>query len=114
MDKKVLIVSHSGLYSGAFVRNTITSFEAALANGADMIETDVALTSDGKLVLFHEGFEKQLLRTDKKIKEMEYAELKTMPQWHVHGYESPYCVETLDDLLEHFKNRCIYRFTYNL
>ena len=72
MDKKILIVSHSGLYSGAFVRNTIASFEAALNNGADMIETDVALTADNKLVLFHEGFENQLLRTDKKIKESQY------------------------------------------
>lgn len=107
MNKKILIVSHSGLFCGAFVRNTIASFEAALNNGADMIETDVALTSDGKLVLFHEGFEKQLLRTDKKIKEMTYGELKTLPLWHSHGHETPYCVETLDDLLEHFKNRCI-------
>lgn len=107
MKKKILVVSHSGLFCGAFVRNTIASFEAALANGADMIETDVALTADNKLVLFHEGFEKQLLRTDRKIKEMTYDELKTLPQYHSHGYETPYCVEPLDDLLEHFKDRCI-------
>ena len=107
MNKKTLIVSHSGLFCGSFVRNTIASFDAALANGADMIETDVALTADGKLVLFHEGFEKQLLHTDKKIKEMTYDELKTMPQYHSHGYETPYTVQLLDDLLEHFKNRCI-------
>ena len=107
MSKKILIASHSGLFSGSFVRNTIESFDAALANGADMIETDVALTADGKLVLFHEGFEKQLLRSDKKIKEMTYDELKALPLWHSHGHETPHTVELLDDLLEHFKNRCI-------
>ena len=97
MSKKILIASHSGLFSGSFVRNTIESFDAALANGADMIETDVALTADGKLVLFHEGFEKQLLRTDKRIKEMTYDELKSLPLWHSHGYETPHTVELLDD-----------------
>ena len=107
MKKKILIASHSGVFSGAFVRNTIPSFEAALNMGADMIETDVALTADNKLVLFHEGFEKQLLHSEKGIKEMTFDELKELPQWHVHGHES-YChIETLDDLLEHFKNRCI-------
>lgn len=107
MNKKILIASHSGLFCGAFVRNTIESFDAALANGADMIETDVALTADGKLVLFHEGFEHQLLRTDKKIKEMTYDELKKLPLYHSHGYECPYHVQMLDDLLEHFKDRCV-------
>ena len=106
-NKKILIASHSGLFCGSFVRNTITSFEAALANGADMIETDIARTLDGQLVLFHEGFEKQLLRSDKKIAEMTYDELKQLPLWHTHAYESPYHVEKLDDLLEHFKNRCV-------
>jgi glycerophosphoryl diester phosphodiesterase len=107
MDKKIHIASHSGVFCGAFVRNTIPSFEAALNMGADMIETDVALTADNKLVLFHEGFEKQLLRSDKKIKEMTFDELKATPQWHSHGHES-YCnIESFDDLLEHFKNRCV-------
>lgn len=107
MDKKIIIASHSGLFCGPFVRNTITSFEAALAMDADMIETDIARTLDGQLVLFHEGFEKQLLRTDKKIAEMTYEELKQLPLWHTHAYESPYHVEKLDDLLEHFKDRCV-------
>ena len=34
--------------------NTMPAFEAALRFGADMIETDVHMTSDGHLVLIHE------------------------------------------------------------
>lgn len=47
------ISAHRG-FSAAAPENTIYAFEAALDSGADYIELDVQLTSDGELVVFHD------------------------------------------------------------
>ncbi|WP_331460663.1 glycerophosphodiester phosphodiesterase [Arthrobacter sp. zg-Y750] len=48
-----LVVGHRG-NSGSAPENTAASFARARAAGADMIETDVRLTADGELFLFHD------------------------------------------------------------
>ncbi|MCP4296054.1 MAG: hypothetical protein GY786_10635 [Proteobacteria bacterium] len=48
----MLIIAHRGARSLA-PENTITAVKCALRLGADMWETDVAITKDGELVLFH-------------------------------------------------------------
>lgn len=49
----MLNIAHRGA-SGYAPENTRAAFELAIAMGADMIETDVQLTSDGELVLIHD------------------------------------------------------------
>ncbi|MBP3037390.1 hypothetical protein J2M53_14165 [Arthrobacter sp. zg-ZUI100] len=49
-----LVVGHRG-NSGLAPENTAAAFASALAAGADMIETDVRLSADGELFLFHDG-----------------------------------------------------------
>ena len=46
-------IAHRGA-SAYFPENTMVSFEGAIALGADMIELDVQLTSDGEVVVFHD------------------------------------------------------------
>ena len=48
-----LAIGHRGL-SSLYPENTLISFEAALAAGADGIEGDLHLTSDGIIVLMHD------------------------------------------------------------
>ncbi|MEN6297796.1 MAG: glycerophosphodiester phosphodiesterase family protein, partial [Rectinema sp.] len=48
-----LLFAHRGL-NRKFLENTIESFQAALETGIPGIELDVHLTSDGKLVVFHD------------------------------------------------------------
>lgn len=48
-----LAIGHRGL-SATFPENTRISFEAALAAGADGIEGDLHLTSDGVIILMHD------------------------------------------------------------
>ena len=55
----MLIIGHRGAPSEA-PENTIASFDAALAAGADMLEFDVRLTRDGHLVVIHDA---RLIRT---------------------------------------------------
>ena len=46
-----IIVAHRGVFGGNIPCNTIPSYETALLQGADMIETDLDMTGDGKLVM---------------------------------------------------------------
>lgn len=50
----MLAIAHRGA-SGYAPENTRAAFDRALALGADAIETDVQLTADGQLVLFHDA-----------------------------------------------------------
>ena len=47
------IIAHRGA-SAYYPENTPASFEGAVALGADMVELDVQLTSDGEVVVFHD------------------------------------------------------------
>ena len=47
------ILAHRG-YSGCYPENTMTAFKKALEAGADGIELDVQLTSDGEVVIIHD------------------------------------------------------------
>jgi glycerophosphoryl diester phosphodiesterase len=47
------IVAHRGS-SGHAPENTLAAFRRAVRDGADMIELDVRLTADGRLVVFHD------------------------------------------------------------
>lgn len=47
------IICHRG-YSGYYPENTMLAFKKATEIGADGIETDVQLTKDGEVVLFHD------------------------------------------------------------
>ncbi len=49
----VLAIAHRGA-SGHAPENTRAAFDLAIETGADMIETDVQVTRDGQLVLFHD------------------------------------------------------------
>jgi glycerophosphoryl diester phosphodiesterase len=51
----MLNIAHRGA-SGYAPENTRAAFDTAIAMGADMIETDVQVTADGALVLWHDAF----------------------------------------------------------
>ena len=48
-----IVQAHRG-YSDAYPENTLLAFERAFAVGADRVETDLALTKDGVVVLMHD------------------------------------------------------------
>ena len=49
----MLIYAHRG-YSSIYPENTMSAFKAALDSGADGIETDIHLSSDGIIVITHD------------------------------------------------------------
>ncbi|HFD40915.1 MAG TPA: glycerophosphodiester phosphodiesterase, partial [Anaerolineae bacterium] len=58
-NKVVVNIAHRGARSLA-PENTLVAARKALAVGADLWETDVAVTADGELILFHDD---SLVRT---------------------------------------------------
>lgn len=106
VKEKMFIVAHRGTPGGNIPCNTIASYEIALMQGADMIETDLNTTADGQLVIFHPGMEKAHLCCEKKIPEMTLKEVKELRFVNTDNVPTQFGVESFDDLLEHFKNRC--------
>jgi len=52
-DDDFTIIAHRGA-SAYYPENTLSSFEGAIAMGADMVELDVQLSSDKEVVVFHD------------------------------------------------------------
>ncbi|HEY8423117.1 MAG TPA: glycerophosphodiester phosphodiesterase family protein [Thermoclostridium sp.] len=105
--KRPLVASHKGRNSGFVAENTANSFTLALREGADIIEADVSLTGDGKMILMHGP---NLDRyTDGKGPIIDHT-LDEIMQLHLrtdNGYNNDCQILTLDEFLKKFKNVCI-------
>ncbi len=71
----MLKISHRGAW-GLEPENTLRSFRLALNYEVDMIETDVRLTKDNNLILFHDSDLKRLYNINKRIEELSLNEIK--------------------------------------
>jgi glycerophosphoryl diester phosphodiesterase len=105
--KRTLIAAHRGVSGGNIVCNTISSCEVALKQGTDIIEIDVIRTTDGKFYTFHDGFEQYLLGSPGSIIEMSSAEVENLRYINPNGQAIREKVNKLEDMLEHFKGRCL-------
>lgn len=68
------ILAHRGLARDVD-ENTLAAFDAALAAGAHILETDVRATADGVAVLVHDD----ILPTGARVADLTWAELQAMP-----------------------------------
>lgn len=105
-ERGVLVAAHRGMAAGNIPCNTIPAFEAALFQGADMLETDITISGDGELLVFHPKKEKQHLGMDVHLEEMTMEEIRKLRFTNVDRDPTDYGVVTLDAFLETFKNRC--------
>ena len=55
--------------------NTIQAFTAALVSGAELLETDLQVTSDGVAVIFHDQDLKRMTGLDKKVSQVSASEI---------------------------------------
>ena len=103
---RLLIVAHRGVWGGNIPCNTIPAYESALRQGADMIEIDVDYTADGKLIVFHPGMERPFLGFGESLHRMPWDFVKQLRYTNIDGTPTQFGIETLDDVLERFKDRC--------
>lgn len=108
------IIAHRGA-SGYAPENTMAAFERAVAMGATEVETDVALTRDGHLLLFHDF---TLERTTNGTGEPESYSLDELKRLDAGSWSDPQLswdrdyhgetLITLDELLDRFGDTLTY------
>lgn len=104
--ENIIVVAHRGSAGGNIPCNTMTAYEIALKQGADMIEVDVSCSSDGKLFLFHPGMEIEHLDRDISLPEMTYKQIRNIRYVNYDNTPTQFRIAGFDDFLEQFKGRC--------
>ena len=104
--ERLLLVAHRGVWAGNVPCNTIPAYEAALRQGADMIEIDVDYTADGKLIVFHPGMERAQLGFYDRLTNYNWDFVKQLRYINMDNDPTQFGINTLDEVLEQFKGRC--------
>ena len=103
----VLVAAHRGKFGAQIPENSLESCEFALRLGADILEVDVCKTKDGELILFH-GPKLDRVTTGKgPVSDYTFNEIKQMRFVSAIGQVTNKSVNTLDEFLERFKDRCL-------
>lgn len=105
----VNIAAHRGSCGGNIPPNTIVSYEAALYQGANILEADVARSADGVFYMFHTGSgnEKYYLGIDCAFEDLKSKELDKIYLNNELGKDTLYRLSRPEDILLQFKGRCI-------
>lgn len=102
-----LIVAHRGVSGGNIPCNTLAAYEIALRQGTDMIEIDVEMSADGKLMIFHPGMEPIHLWCAERLTRMTAEEISHLRYVNFDRNPTQFGIATLDEVLEQFGNRCL-------
>jgi len=97
-----LVIAHRGAMAAA-PENTEASFDLALEYPIDGFETDIQMTSDDRLVIYHDRTTKKLERNPRPISEITLEELLKLDcgKWFSEEY-SGQKIMTLDNFLEKY------------
>ena len=72
-----LVIAHRG-YSGKYPENTMIAVQQAIAVGADAIEMDLQLSSDGEIVVIHDEFLDRLAGCEGFVYNSTLSELQSL------------------------------------
>ncbi len=84
--RKPAITCHRG-YSAVAPENTLPAFQAAIDFGADCVELDVQMTSDGVVMISHDPSLKRCTGVDRRICDMSYEEVRSLDAGSFFGPE---------------------------
>lgn len=110
-EKTWISSAHRGFVTGDIVQNTLRAYLEAAKKGADMIETDARMTSDGILVVNHDetaiGIDKNRERVCLHVSEVTFDELRKI-NLNIDGEHFDY-VPTLEETLSlaYFHGMCV-------
>nr|WP_300003794.1 glycerophosphodiester phosphodiesterase [Tissierella sp.] len=94
------IIAHRGA-SGSAPENTIAAMKLALKLGCDGIETDLQLTKDGRVVVFHDWSVERTTDGEGEIKDLTFEELSKLDNgsWFSDEFKGER-IATLEELLD--------------
>jgi glycerophosphoryl diester phosphodiesterase len=101
------VIAHRG-FSGAAPENTLAAVRAAVKVGADMVEIDVTLTSDGKIVVIHDETVDRTTNGSGKVSDFSLAELQQLDAgaWFAPRFAGER-IPTLDAVLDEVEGRIL-------
>ena len=102
----ILLAAHRGVAGGNIPCNTLTAYQIALDQGADIVETDVAVSNDGQLFTFHPHMEKAHLLFPTLIADMPAADTANLRYANFDNVPTQFGVQTFDETLELLKGKC--------
>ena len=93
----VMVVAHRG-FSGAAPENTLAAFRMAIEAGSDMIELDVHLSKDGKVVVIHDETQERTTNGQGRVADRPLKEIKGLDagSW----FSPPFAGERIPTLQE--------------
>lgn len=106
-NDNVQVVAHRGAAGSNIPCNTIPAFDIALKGGASILEMDLFKSTDGKIFIFHTGKEPYQLNKNIDLTNLDSEEIKKLRLINVDFYPTQWGINSFDDVLEHFKGRCI-------
>jgi glycerophosphoryl diester phosphodiesterase len=95
MSRPFRIYGHRGA-AAHHPENTLVSFRAAVDGGANAVETDVRLSQDGQVVVFHDASGARTCGVRRRLRDTSWADIRS---WDAGGGEHPVL---LSDLLDAF------------
>src|ERR1017187_2838116 len=99
--RRVVAISHRGEHLH-HPENTMPAFQEAVRLGADYIEVDVRTTSDGKLVLSHDGDVSRCTNGTGDVAKMSFDEIRALDAGVKKGAEfAGTRVPTFDEVLDY-------------
>lgn len=103
--KRVFVAAHRGA-SGIAPENTIAAFEEAIKSGADMIEVDVQMTIDRKIICYHDFKLGRTAQGRKPISRLPYKYLRKLDvgSWFDRYYQSQR-IPTLEETIEFIRDK---------
>ena len=101
-EKKALIAVHRGTRGGNIIENTIAAYDIAISMGADLLEFDLSMSTDGELYLFHDGEEKRLLDIKDNICTMDSAQIDHLEYRNSIGLPSGVHVQRFEQALTRY------------
>lgn len=106
-NDNVQVVAHRGAAGSNIPCNTIPAFDIALKGGASILEMDLFKSTDGKIFIFHTGKEPYQLNKNIDLTKLDSEDIKKLRLINVDFYPTQWGINSFDDVLEHFKGRCI-------
>lgn len=103
-----LVSAHRGGPTTNFPENCTATFENTIKSTPAIIETDIAMTKDSVLVMMHDNTLDRTTTGKGNINQYTYQELQQFYLKDNNGTNTPYKIETLDEVLQWGKGKVIY------
>ena len=104
----LMILAHRGHRFGKIPENTLLAYDAAIALGADIVETDVARTTDDRCVIVHGPLLETVFSNIKgDVHSKSFSELQAVQYSTLYGPTESAPILQLEEVLEHCRGRAI-------